>query len=113
MMLIEGVGGVMVPLGPRHTVLDWITALETATLLVVGSYLGTLSHTLTAVEALRARGIEPVGIVISESEESPVPLSETRATLSNFLPSMMIATMDRAPMEDGDCLKFCQTLQIV
>ncbi len=47
-VLIEGIGGVMVPLDERHTVLDWIAALEVPALLVVGTYLGTLSHTLTA-----------------------------------------------------------------
>ena len=53
--LIEGIGGVMVPLDRRHTVLDWIAALGAPALLVTGSYLGTLSHTLTAVGMLRAR----------------------------------------------------------
>ncbi len=51
--LIEGIGGVMVPLDDTHTVLDWVVALGAPTLLVVGSYLGTLSHSLTAAAALR------------------------------------------------------------
>ena len=71
--LIEGVGGVMVPLDEEHTVLDWIAALEAPTLLVVGSYLGTLSHSLTAAAALRSRGVTIAGVVVSESEQQPVP----------------------------------------
>ncbi len=46
----------MVPLDDTHTVLDWIAELGAPVLLVAGSYLGTLSHTLTAVAAVaRAR----------------------------------------------------------
>ncbi len=71
-LLIEGVGGVMVPLNGQHTVLDWIEATNLSSILVVGSYLGTLSHTLTAVEALCSRGITVAAIVISESLESPI-----------------------------------------
>ena len=41
--LIEGVGGVMVPLNATHTVLDWIAALKIPTILVAGTYLGTMS----------------------------------------------------------------------
>ncbi|MGB8514270.1 MAG: dethiobiotin synthase, partial [Pseudolabrys sp.] len=46
-LFIEGVGGIMVPLDGRRTVLDWMTALDIPLLLIVGGYLGTISHTLT------------------------------------------------------------------
>lgn len=82
---IEGVGGVMVPLTDRHTVLDLMDALKIPVILVVGSYLGSLSHTLTALEALRSRALEVRAIVISESENSEVPLAETQKTLHNFI----------------------------
>lgn len=82
--LIEGVGGTMVPLTARHTVIDWISALHIPAILVAGSYLGTLSHTLTAVTALRQKHIPLHAIVISESEESPMPMEETAATIERF-----------------------------
>ncbi len=94
-LLIEGVGGVMVPLNENKTVLDWIAALEMPCLLVVGSYLGTISHTLTAVEALRGRTATVVAIVVSESEESPVPPAETRETIRRFLPDTRIVVLPR------------------
>src|SRR5262249_46186801 len=56
-LFIEGVGGVMVPLDGALTVTDWIAAVGTPAILVAGTYLGTLSHTLTAIEALTKRGI--------------------------------------------------------
>ena len=43
-LFIEGVGGVMVPLDGRHTVLDWMRALGLPLILVTGSYLGTISQ---------------------------------------------------------------------
>ncbi|MGO8739855.1 dethiobiotin synthase [Rhodoblastus sp.] len=66
--LIEGVGGVMVPLDERKTVLDWIAACGAPVVLVAGDYLGAISHTLTAVEVLRMKGAEIAAIVVSEGE---------------------------------------------
>jgi dethiobiotin synthetase len=93
--LIEGVGGVMVPLDAKHTVLDWIAALGAPALLVVGSYLGTLSHSLTAAAALHQRGVPLLGVVISESEEQPVPAEETAATLARFVTGAPIRVLTR------------------
>lgn len=94
-VLVEGVGGVCVPLDDRHTVLDWIAASALPSLVVAGSYLGTLSHTLCAVAALEARGVLVAGVVVSESPESPVPLEETRASLRNFLGGLPVALLPR------------------
>jgi len=94
-LLVEGVGGVAVPLDERHTVLDWIAASGMPALLVSGSYLGTLSHTLTAAWALRERGIPLAGLVLCESPESPVPLAETRETLRRFLGEIPCAEVPR------------------
>ena len=55
-LLIEGVGGIMVPLDGERTILDVMMALRLPLILVTGSYLGTISHTLTALDcALSAR----------------------------------------------------------
>jgi len=94
--LIEGIGGVMVPLDREHTVLDWIAALEAPALLVVGSYLGTLSHSLTAAAALRERGVTIAGVVVSESEEQPVPAAETAATLARFVAPVAVRVLPRS-----------------
>ena len=84
LLLIEGVGGVMVPLDEAHTVRDWIAALNLPVLLVAGTYLGSLSHTLTSLEALNARSIPVAGIVMNESPSAPVTPEETAATLARF-----------------------------
>jgi len=52
---------------------------------VTGSYLGTLSHTMTALEVLKKRGITPSAIIINSSESAPVPEHETVETLGRFV----------------------------
>ncbi len=105
-LLIEGVGGVMVPLDNDHTVLDWITDLDLPTILVTGTYLGSLSHTLTAVEVLEAQDCDLCTIVVSETTASHVPLFETVATLTRFLPSIdVIALPQLGPDEDHPAIE--------
>ena len=96
-LLIEGIGGAMVPLDDRHTVLDWIAELAAPALVVAGSYLGTISHTLTTLSAMRGRGVEVAGLVISESEQSPVPPAETAATIARHAGALPIALLPRLP----------------
>lgn len=81
-LLIEGIGGAMVPLDARHTVRDWIAALGIPTLLVAGSYLGALSHTLTALAALREAGVAPAAIVVNASAASTVGVEDTLTALA-------------------------------
>ena len=91
-LLVEGVGGVMVPLTDRHTVLDWIAALDWPVLLVAGSYLGTISHTLTALTALRTRQASIAALIVNETPGGPA-LPETIATLRRFAPGITILTL--------------------
>ena len=84
-LLIEGVGGVMVPLDDRHTVLDWMEALTLPVLLVAGSYLGTISHTLSAVDVLTRRGLKIAALVVSETTGSTVSMDATITTLRRFV----------------------------
>jgi dethiobiotin synthetase len=84
-LFIEGVGGAMVPLDEEHTVLDWMVALDLPVLLVAGTYLGTISHTLTALDVLARARLQVKAIVLNESIESPVPAEETKATLARFI----------------------------
>jgi dethiobiotin synthetase len=83
-LLIEGIGGVMVPIDERRTVLDWIADLHAPALLVAGSYLGTISHTLTALATLRQRHVTVAAIVLSETEGSSVPLEDNAAAIAHF-----------------------------
>jgi dethiobiotin synthetase len=83
-LLIETAGGVMSPLDDDHTMLDLMTAVPARVVLVAGSYLGAISHTLTALTVLRGRGLEVGAIAISESEGANPPLKETEAALARL-----------------------------
>jgi dethiobiotin synthetase len=96
-LFIEGVGGVMVPLDGTHTVLDWMTALGAPVLLVAGSYLGTISHTLTALQVLTHRNLDVAAVAVSESEgdHGGAPLDETVATITRFADSIPVIGVSR------------------
>jgi dethiobiotin synthetase len=95
LLLIEGVGGVMVPLDERHTVLDWISRLRVPVIVVAGSYLGTISHTLTALHVLAQRNLSTVAVVVNETPGSPVPLDETVASIGRFADMIEIIPLPR------------------
>jgi len=78
---IEGAGGAMVPLDGRHTYRDLIRELNIPVILVCGSYLGSISHTLTAIEALRDSDIH--AIVINQTQNG-VDIDNVKNTLGNF-----------------------------
>lgn len=99
LILIEGVGGVMAPIDETHTVADWIAVLGIPSLLVCGGYLGAISHTLTAAETLKARGLELAGLVFSGRGGGPVPLSETAHAVCRYLPGAPYALVP--DMGDG------------
>lgn len=94
-LFIEGVGGVMVPLTAQHTVLDLMAALGLPVVLVAGSYLGSLSHTLTAAAALERAGGKAIAVIVNDSGTGEVPLTDTGATLRRFLPQHEIALLPR------------------
>jgi dethiobiotin synthetase len=82
-LVVEGAGGVMAPITPAHTGLDLMARLGYPAILVTGSYLGAISHSLTAIAALRGRGVVLQAIIVSESVES-VGLAETVDSLCQF-----------------------------
>jgi len=101
-LFIEGVGGAMVPLDDRHTMFHWMLALGLPVILVTGTYLGTLSHTLTALDALRGRRVKVPAIVVNETAGSDVPLADTARTISNFAGEAKIVSL----MRNADAAQF-------
>ena len=96
-LFIEGVGGIMVPLDAERTVLDWMAVLQIPLLLVVGGYLGTISHTLTALDVLATRHLKVAVIVVSESERNPIELDDTVASIARFAHGVGVVGMPRLP----------------
>ncbi len=97
-VLIEGIGGVMVPLDGTHTVRDWIAALGLPTLLVCGTYLGAVSHALCALAALREVGVVPTALLLSESAEG-VGVDDTVASIEPHLGGVPLHVLRRNDAE--------------
>jgi dethiobiotin synthetase len=94
-VLIEGIGGIMVPLDQHRTVLDWMSVLRIPIILVTGTYVGTISHTLTSLEVLARRNLDVAAVAVSESRQSAASLDETLATLERFADSIKVVGIPR------------------
>lgn len=64
-LIVEGAGGLFVPINERDTVIDLIERLNIPVVLVSRNYLGSINHTMLSIEALRARNIEIQGIIFN------------------------------------------------
>lgn len=82
--LFEGIGGVMTPLTDKFTNLDLAIKLKFPVILVVGTYLGAISHALTAYHALKAKKIDNLKLVITESDSNPNSVEATANSIANF-----------------------------
>jgi len=62
-LVVEGVGGVLVPITQDFFVIDWIVKWQMPTLVVARAGLGTINHTLLTVEALQRRKVKVLGVL--------------------------------------------------
>ena len=67
-LLVEGAGGLLVPLNERHTMADLAVHLALPVILLSRHYLGSINHTLLSLEVLRQRGIPCAGVIYSGGE---------------------------------------------
>ncbi len=68
LIVVEGVGGLLVPVHRNLLLADFVTPLGLPTLIVARSGLGTINHTLLTVEALRNRNLPLLGVIFSDDE---------------------------------------------
>ena len=64
-IIVEGIGGALVPFNKKRLVIDIVKALDLPVLVVVDNKLGAINHTLLTVEALTARKIRVLGLVFN------------------------------------------------
>jgi len=102
MVLIEGIGGIMVPLDDRHTVLDLMSMLRIPAIMVAGSYVGTISHTLSALEVMARRNLDIAAVVISASEGSAASLEDTVGSIAQFADAIDVIALPRLPAGTSD-----------
>jgi dethiobiotin synthetase len=69
-LVIEGAGGLMVPLNNKVLIADLITHFKSSVIVVSRNYLGSINHTLLTIQELRSRNIPIIGIVFN-GEHTP------------------------------------------
>ncbi len=75
-IVIEGAGGLYVPVTEDIMIIDMIELFDADTILVSRASLGTINHTLLSLEALKKRGIKILGTVLMDKEDTPSDMIE-------------------------------------
>lgn len=82
-LVVEGAGGLMVPLNERDLMIDLIQQLQIPVILVSRNYLGSINHTMLSIEALKQRKIPIAGIVFNGKSN---PATESFIENNSHLP---------------------------
>lgn len=85
-LIVEGAGGLMVPLNDEHFIIDLIQKLNIPTVLVVKNYLGCINHTLLSIMALEQRKIKLKYIILNGN----FPVDTEKIILKNIHPETAI-----------------------
>lgn len=84
-LVVEGVGGILVPLALDYTVRDFACDLGLAVIVAARPGLGTINHTLLTLEALRAADLDVAGVVLTPWSRKPSRLeSSNRDTIAGL-----------------------------
>jgi len=97
--IVEGAGGVLVPINESETMADWIVRLELPVVVAARTALGTINHTLLTLEALRARAV-PVAAVFMIGE----PNADNREAIEHYGEVRVIGEMPRFHRLDCESL---------
>lgn len=89
-LIVEGAGGLMVPLNDRDLVIDLIRWLDLPVCLVARSSLGTINHTLLSIEQLRRSNIPILGVILN-GEKNP----GNRAAIEHYGRVEILGEVDR------------------
>lgn len=95
-LIVEGAGGLYVPIDERHMMLDLAAHLALPIILVTRSTLGTINHTLLSLQALAARGLPVMGVIMNG------PLSPgNRLAIEHFGHARILAEIPPLPQVDA------------
>ena len=88
-LIIEGAGGLMVPLNENKLVIDLIKKLDAEVILVSQNYLGSINHTLLSLESLKVRNLKVKGIIFNGKENT-----ETEQFILNYSGAKYLGRID-------------------
>lgn len=101
-VLVEGVGGALVPLRGRVTVADFVAGLGLPAVVVGTAGLGTINHTLLTLEALRARGIRVAGVILNGARGRDLSESTNAREIETLGRTRVFAVLPWSPGVRGD-----------
>lgn len=84
-VIVEGAGGLLVPLNQTHSMLDLMQTLQLPALLVVGMRLGCINHALLTQQVMRAHAVEGCGWVANHIDPTMPVADENLAALTHWL----------------------------
>jgi dethiobiotin synthetase len=84
-LLVEGAGGLLVPLGERYSALDLVKKLRCRVIVVAQNRLGTINHTLLTVDRLLKSGVRCAGVVLMETRVKDLSSASNYAVLKELL----------------------------
>jgi len=84
-LLIEGSGGLLVPLGEKYLVSDVIKRLNCDVIVVARNQLGTINHTLLTVNALKRFGVKNTAVALVGTSKKDASVEKNGAVLREFL----------------------------
>ena len=93
LLLVEGAGGLLTPLGSGFTMADLITELHAEAIVVAANRLGVLNHTLLTVEALRNRGVNDIRVALVELPGADVSRKSNLADLMELLGTTQVVAI--------------------
>ena len=94
-LVVEGVGGILVPLTPSYTVRDFARDLGLTVVVAARAGLGTINHTLLTLEALRTAGLWVAGVVLTPWPEQPGALERSNHDTIARLGHVDVAALPR------------------
>ena len=89
--IFEGAGGLLVPIEKKKTILDLMKDLNSKVVLVVGNYLGSVSHTISAIHNLQHANLQIINIIINKNINSDdIDIEDTESLLRSSLNKKII-----------------------
>jgi dethiobiotin synthetase len=113
LVLVEGAGGLLVPIAPGVLMADLAARLGATLLLVARASLGTINHTLLTVEAARRRGLAVAGVILNRTASLPGPDEPTNAeAIARHGGVEVLGTLPHLPGEPADALATAATAHL-
>lgn len=94
-LICEGVGGLLVPLTTGYVIRDLAVDLHLPVVIAARPGLGTISHSLLAVESARVAGLEVKGVVLTPWPQDPSPMERSNRATIEQIAAVPVATLPR------------------